>query len=58
VGVLPNLGFLSARLILHLSRVTDKECLLIANSSAAKLNRAGKLYSIEEFDEGFAQKRS
>jgi hypothetical protein len=46
------------RLILYLSRVTDKECLLITNSSAAKLNRAGKLYSIEEFDEGFCKKRS
>jgi hypothetical protein len=43
--------FLFVRLILDFSRVTDKECSSIDNSSTANLNRGGKLYSIGEFDE-------
>jgi hypothetical protein len=46
------------RLILDFSRVTDKECSSIDNSSAANSNRDSKLYSIGEFDEGFCMEKS
>jgi hypothetical protein len=57
-SVVKKLGrFLFVRLILHLSRVTDKECSSIDNSSTANLNRAGKFYFIEEFDENCCNKK-
>jgi hypothetical protein len=45
-------------LILDFSRVTDKECSSIDNSSTANSNRDSKLYSIGEFDESFCTEKS
>jgi hypothetical protein len=45
------------RLILDFSRVTDKECSSIDNSSAANSNRDSKLHSIGEFDESFCTEK-
>jgi hypothetical protein len=44
-------------LILDFSRVTDKECSSIDNSSAANSNRDSKLYSIGEFDDSFCTEK-
>jgi hypothetical protein len=43
--------------ICGISRVTDKECLSIDNSSTANLTRGGKLYFIGEFDKSFCTEK-
>jgi hypothetical protein len=57
-GVGKAAGLLFDSLILDFSRVTDKECSSIDNSSAANSNRGSKLYSIGEFDESFCMEKS